>query len=141
MGKTVALTVKDIARLEGVSSRMVQRYVSVGFRGNKLPAVRIGKALVIAEQDYRTWRVQCGFAQPEPEPQREPRPKVEVIALPVPAPLFNPWPQPADPAGPITNAPHEHSSNWPHPLACEAYMQELLRKQIERLRGYSNEQQ
>jgi hypothetical protein len=148
MGQPMAtLAVKDVAKLEGVSERQIQRYVKEGFKGHVLPAVRVGKASHIEETDYRAWRVACGWDQPELaqrpvvgslSPQS---PQVEVIA-PVPAPCaeqYPPWPQCADPNGELTNAPSEHSRNWPHPRSCEQYMREQRRKQIEQLRGYADE--
>ena len=36
------MTVKEVAELERVSPRMVQRYISEGYKGCKLPAVRVG---------------------------------------------------------------------------------------------------
>jgi hypothetical protein len=148
-GKIRTMTVQQIARLEGVTARQIQRYCSEGYQGNKLPASRIGKAFVIEEVDYRQWRRQCGFEPAEliPEPQ-QPQPQVSVSQpeeslqpIAPPAPMFPPWPMAADPHGQLTTTPSEHSCNFPHPLACEQHRQEQLRKQIERLRGYSNEQQ
>jgi hypothetical protein len=134
------MTVSEVAALEQVSTRMIQRYVSEGYKGNKLPAVRVGKSFVIAENDYKRWRIACDFAQPEPipepgggSPQGRTPSQVEVIAPP--APTYPPWPLAADPNGPITNAPHEHSSNFPHPEACRIYMEEQLRKQQIQIRG------
>ena len=134
------MTVKEIAALEQVSPRMIQRYIAAGFQGHILPAVRIGKSFAIAEADYHAWRVLCGFEQAaEPQPEPQPR-QVEVIAPPVPAlPAFPPWPQAADPNGQMTNAPHEHSRNFPHPEACRIYMEEQLRKQQTKIRGYEDE--
>jgi len=138
------MTVREIAELEDVSVRMVQRYISEGFQGKKLPAMRVGKSFQITEADYKQWRIACDFERPESEPQ----PQVSQVGsedssdpIAPPAPSFNPWPMAADPHGQLTTTPSEHSCNFPHPLACEQHRQEQLRKQIERLRGYSNEQQ
>ena len=139
------MTVKEVAELERVSPRMVQRYISEGYKGCKLPAVRVGKSFQVTESDYLAWRVLCGFAQPEPQPQVSQVSSEESSEQGTPQeaggfhPAYPPWPQPADPNGPITNAPHEHSSNFPHPEACRIYMEEQLRKQQIQIRGYADE--
>ena len=136
------VTVKEIAALEQVSERMVQRYISAeGYKGCTLRAIRIGRSFSISESDYHAWRVLCGFERaPEPQPEPQPR-QVEVIAPPVSAlPAFPPWPQAADVNGELTLGPHEHSRNFPHPEACRIYMEEQLRKQqIPIDRGYEDE--
>jgi hypothetical protein len=137
-GKIV--TVREVAALEQVSTRMVQRYCREGFQGHILPSIRVGKSLVIAESDYRAWRIACGFEQPEPEPQPQvSQPEESLQPIAPPAPMYPPWPLAADPHGELTNGPSEHSRNWPHPLACEAHRAEQLRRQMERLRGYEDE--
>jgi hypothetical protein len=135
------MTVSEVAALEQVSTRMIQRYCTVGFQGNVLPAVRSGRGFVIEESAYRQWRIACD-AQPEPEPQPHlvgSEDSSEPMAPPVPAPLFNPWPIAADPNGELTNGPSEHSRNWPHPLAVEAHREQELFKQIRRLVGAPDE--
>jgi len=134
------MTVKEIAEREQVGERQIQRYIAQGYKGCKLPAVRVGKSFQIAEQDYKAWRVACGFdTVVEAQPVPCAAPQVEAIAAPAPCAAYPPYPLPADPSGPITNAPHEHSSNWPHPLACQEYMEEQARKMKAQLRGYDDE--
>lgn len=142
MGESVeALSVKQIAEREEVSERQIQRYIAEGYKGCKLPAVRAGRSFQITVDDYKAWRVACGFEQAEPQPQVSEYRASPVRSEPLqaPAPAFNPWPLAADPNGPITNSPSEHSSNWPHPLAIEQHRADELRKQQIRLRGYPDE--
>jgi len=129
------MTVSEIARLEGVTPRQILRYVNEGYKGCRLPAVRLGKAFSIIPDDYKLWRQQCGFdTTPAPASLAAPAGSPED---PRPAPMspedthptYPPWPLCADPAGPVTNAPHEHSSNWPHPLAVEDHRRSELEKQ------------
>jgi hypothetical protein len=131
------MTVQEIAKLERVGERQIQRYLHDGFKGHVLRAVRIGRGFVIALEDYREWRRACGFD--EPEAQQPEVPKVtlaEVIAEPEPErPAYPPYPFPADPHGQLTNVPHEHSRNMPHPLACRDYFQEQARRMKAQLRG------
>jgi hypothetical protein len=155
-----SMTVKQVAELEQVGERQIQRYISEGFQGHKLPATRNGRSFSIALDDYKTWRIACGFDEvqipqvspPEPVGESAGRsspgeegtpaaPPADPTELPAPcAALFPPWPQAADPNGPITNAPDENSSNWPHPEACRIYMAEQLREQQIKLRGYADEE-
>ena len=137
------MTVADVARLEGVSERSAQRYCTVGFKGHVLPSIMTGKARSIDPADYKAWRVLCGFdpaaldvrgSSPN-TPQEEVTADLRTPQIQVPATSFRPWPLCADPAGPVTNAPHEHSSNWPHPKAVEQHRAELLRQQLSRYRG------
>ena len=133
------MTVAEIAKLEQVSPRQIQRYCSVGFQGHILPTAKI------AEQDYREWRIACGFEQAAaalavPSTESVERPYVSQDEAPAPcAVLFPPWPQCANPNGELTLAPHEHSRNWPHPLACEEHRKDELRKQQIRIRGYADD--
>lgn len=138
------MTIADVARSEQISERQAQRYCREGYQGHVLKAVKLGKSYSISELDYRRWRQECGF-----DVLVEARPaevvQVEVIADPpreiqAPAPSFRPWPMCADPAGPVTNAPHERSSNWPHPLAVEQHSAELLREQQRKIRGYADDE-
>ena len=139
------MTVKQVAASEGVSERQIQRYISQGFQGHILPAVRVGKAFQITEADYRAWRVACGFdaaieAQPVSScsvPNR--LAGVDSCERPAPSAAYPLYPHPACPGGPITNVPHPTSGNMPHPLACRDYMQEQARKQKAQIRGYENE--
>jgi hypothetical protein len=148
------MTVQEIAQLEQVGERQVQRYITQGFKGRiKLPAIRVGRSYVIAETDYKVWRIACGFDTAAPAVA--PMPQVtscspgsgdqEVTRLlsaiaeasvieaqaqqytPAPPP-YPPWPFPADPNGELTNAPAPHSRNWPHPLAMQDHMQAENRK-------------
>lgn len=140
------MTVKQIATNEGVGERQIQRYISEGFKGHKLPAVRVGRSFQITEQDYRAWRVLCGFDAPakESEPAStcpghvEEPPTAEESPVVV-VPMYPPWPQAADPNGVLTNQPHEHSRNWPHPLAVADHQREENRKMEAQLRGYPDD--
>jgi hypothetical protein len=143
------MTIKEIARNEGVDERSAQRYVTAGYKGHRLPATRTKRgAFVITLDAYRTWRIACGFNEPEPVAQPEAVSAQPQVSAPVeseepaaaPAPKYPPWPMAANPRGQLTNGPHESSRNWPHPRACEAHAAEQLRKQQERLRGIPNEE-
>lgn len=141
------MTVQEIAKNEGVDERSIQRYISQGYKGHKLKATRVHRAYVITLDDYRAWRIACGFNEPEPQPAISTQPQLSVepeksaAAPPAPPlPTYPPWPMAADPNGELTNGPSEHSRNWPHPLACEAHAAEELRKQQDRLRGISDEE-
>jgi hypothetical protein len=131
------MTVSEVARLEGVSTRQVQRYCTVGFQGHVLPATRVGKSFQIEESVYRQWRVACDFEQVldlaaiciQVAPGGNPPGSHQVEVIAPPLRRFPPWPQPADPAGQLTNAPHANSSNWPHPESCRIYIDEQRRKQ------------
>lgn len=138
------MTVKEIAKREGISERQAQRYCRVGYRGHVLPTTRNGKGFVIAEADYRAWRIVCGFEEAQPQVSA-PAPSTNLVERPAPASpehqarrraSYPPWPQPADPNGQLTNVPHEHSRNWPHPEACRIHAEEELRKQ----RGYADDE-
>jgi hypothetical protein len=150
------MTVTEIARLEEVSERQIQRYISLGFKGHKLPAAKTRRAFVIDETDYRAWRVDCGFDfLPQPEAPEAPgdadpvpsAPKLGALtepgeippASPREARPYPPYPQAADPHGVPTNVPHEHSSTMPHPLACRDYFEAQARKMKAQLRGYDDD--
>jgi hypothetical protein len=136
----MALTVKDVAQREQVSERQIQRYVREGFKGHVLPAVRVGKSFQIEETAYKQWRIACGWDQPE-APEDVGRTSTSIVSQDevIAAPQYPPWPHCADQNGELTTGPSEHSRNWPHPLAVEAYNAELRRKQQQPLRGYYDE--
>jgi hypothetical protein len=156
------MTIQDVARNEGISERQAQRYCAQpGFRGNVLKASKIGRAFVIAAEDYKAWRIACGFdflpqpdgAESAPLTSASSAPKLGADAdsadhLPVPSvepganppgPSYPPYPQAADPHGVPTNVPHEHSSTMPHPQACADYFAEQARKMKAQIRGYDND--
>ena len=141
-----SMTVKQVAESEQVSERQIQRYISQGFQGHILKATRNGRSFSVTVDDYKAWRIACGFEVQIPQvsapaPVESAAPPTASAELPAPcAALFPPWPQAADPNGPITNAPQEHSSNWPHPETCRIYMAEQLREQQIKLRGYTDEE-
>ena len=142
------MTIQDIAKLEQVSERSAQRYVTVGFKGIKIPAVKAGRSFSIDPADYKAWRIACGF-DPAPAVQKvsqvsAPPAEPAAVLRPVDAPsnlpeiaefAFRPYPLPADPNGVLTNGPHPHSCNHPHPLACEAYMKREAEKLVAKYRG------
>ena len=131
----MTLTIREVSLLEEVGVRQIQRYVSEGFQGHKLKAVRVGKRLLIDEKDYRQWRVDCGFDQPAPEPKGPPQ--VEVLSpepIPEPAPRLPAHCTPACPGGPLTNCPHPTSGNWPDPDALRRHYEEEARTEQERYR-------
>lgn len=143
------MTVKEIAASEGVSERQVQRYISEGYKGrHKLPATKHRKAFHIAVDDYKAWRIACGFdveaSSAHPADSTTAKTTVaaaaEVPASPEDARPYPPYPQAADPNGIITNAPHAHSRNWPHPDAYREHVEEAARKMKAQLRGYSDEE-
>lgn len=145
------MTIQEIAEREEVSERQVQRYVREGFQGHVLKATKVGKAYHVEEGDYCQWRIDCGFEQPDTvkesltapsSPDDEhPAPDANLAARPASAanlaalPPYPPYPLPADPNGVPTNAPHPHSSTWPHPLACEDYMRSEAAKLIAKYQG------
>jgi hypothetical protein len=144
------MTVQEIAKLEQVGERQVQRYIAQGFKGRfKLPAVRVGRSYTVRETDYKVWRIACGFdtAAPvvAPIPQVSAISEASVIEAqaqqytPAPPP-YPPWPFPADPDGELTNAPAPHSRNWPHPLAMQDHMQAENRKLRQRYGRNPDEQ-
>ena len=138
------MTVKEVAAEEEVCERQIQRYIAHGFKGCKLPATRLGRSFHIAVEDYKAWRVGCGFDfLPQPEPQQAAEiSQGEVIAPSEPEDErlpYPPYPQAADPNGILTNLPHERSRNWPHPLAFRDYEREQTRKNRSRLLGEENE--
>ena len=134
------LTVREIALMHGVSERQIQRYVSTGYQGIKLPAQRTGKRLTITDTDFALWLIKCGF---EREPAVVAKPAIPQVSAPVPeiaqpdpAPAFPEWPRPADPLhGVLTNCPHERSCNHPDPRAVAAHMQLQAELQAARIRG------
>lgn len=136
------MTIQDVAQHEGISERQAQRYVKLGFQGHILKATKVGKAWSIDTKDYKTWRVLCGFEQPEVEPQvpapsspRDERPASAPLDGVHPAsvtnlvahPTYPPWPLPADPNGELTNGPAPHSRNWPHPEAMKQHSEAQAR--------------
>jgi hypothetical protein len=138
------MTIQDVAKSEGISERQAQRYCREGYKGHVLNAAKIGRGLQITDDDYKAWRVACGFdAAPVPEPE----PEKDTIAQPSgseppivePCPAYPPWPLPANPGGPITNVPHPSSGSMPHPLAVADHEREMTRKQMAELRGYDHE--
>jgi|SRR5208282_96730 len=138
------MTVKEVAEREGITERSAQRYITVGYKSHKLPAARMGRAFVIAEVDYRAWRVDCGFDfLPQPADPVVPAIVSAIIRAVVPATApsapYPPYPQVANPGGPITNVPHETSGSMPHPLAVRDYMEAQARRMKKKLRGYSDE--
>jgi hypothetical protein len=144
------MTIQEIARLEQVTTRQIQRYCRApGYKGHVLPAARKGRGFVIEESDYRAWRVECGFdflpqqdapersttaASTKPDDQ-----DTEPVSPRDTRPAYPPYPQAADPHGVPTNVPHEHSSTMPHPQACADYFAEQARKMKAQMRGYDND--
>jgi hypothetical protein len=150
------MTIQDVARSEEISERQAQRYCRApGYKGHVLRAVRVGRGFVIAESDYKSWRLESGFdflPQPDGAESAPIGRSTAVAATADPAvpnkcadcatvlrPTYPPWPQVANPGGPITNVPHPSSGSMPHPLACEDHMREQQRKQLAKLRGYDDE--
>jgi hypothetical protein len=152
------MNIQEIARLEQVSERQIQRYCRAGYKGHVLPATRSGRGFVIAVEDYKAWRVECGFDFLPQAPERS------IAAVSATEPGGNPPGSPADPAAPKkcsdcgtvvrpyppypmaadphgvpTNVPHEHSSTMPHPQACADYFAEQARKIKAQMRGYEND--
>ena len=149
------MTIQDVARNEGISERQAQRYCRApGYKGHVLKAVRIGRAFVIAAEDYKSWRIECGFdflphpggSEPAPLTPADPAAVTPQIlgGFPEPGPIspgpsYPPYPLPACPGGPITNVPHPSSGSMPHPQACADYFAEQARKMKAQMRGYEND--
>jgi hypothetical protein len=129
----VILTVREIATIEQVSERQVQRYISEGFQGHKLPATRTGKRLTVTAEDYKAWRTASGFERPEASPQVSLPASSGKLPEEPPATSGNlpehtsPF-RPARLDGVITNVPHKDSSSMPAPETCLQYLQENARK-------------
>jgi hypothetical protein len=93
--------------------------------------------------------ITCGFdflpqpatpAEPAvPEMRKVSQVELEPGCFP-PRPTYPPYPQAADPNGQLTNVPHEHSRNMPHPLACRDYFEEQARRMKAQARGYDDEE-
>jgi hypothetical protein len=144
VGVMATLTVKQVAESEQISERQAQRYCRApGYKGHVLKAVRVGRSFIIAVEDYKSWRLECGF---DFLPQQDATARAEV-PVPDPEPVsprdtrpsYPAYPQCADPNGVLTNVPHEHSRNMPHPQACADYFAEQARKMEAKLRGYDND--
>ncbi len=141
------MTPLEIGKIEGVSTRTAQRYITQGFAGHKLPAVRLGQGYSVDPKAYAAWRILCGWDKAQPAPRPAPKVvQVEVAAQPIavparpaPAPTFRPWPLCADPNGVITNCPHEHSCSHPHPLAVKAHEEAEARALRMKYRGDPDE--
>jgi hypothetical protein len=138
------MTIQDVAKSEGISKRQAQRYCrEPGYQGHVLKATRLGRAFSIAIEDYRAWRVECGWDfLPQPEPQRAAEISQGEVIAPEPVderPAYPPYPKAADPNGVLTNVPHEHSRNWPHPLAVRDFERERTRQNKAQLLGEENE--
>jgi hypothetical protein len=137
------VTIQEIARIEGISERQAQRYCAEpGYKGCVLKATRKSRAFVIELEDYRAWRVECGFdflPQQDAVPEA-PRVRDELVPEPVAPRPYPPYPQPANPGGPITNIPHPTSGSMPHPQACADYMLEQAKKLKAKLRGYDHDE-
>jgi hypothetical protein len=117
------LSVREIATLEQVSERQVQRYISEGYRGEiKLVASRVGKRLVVAGEDYKQWRILCGFDQPEAQPTPAPKPQVSKPAAER-EPEVKSMSLPANVNAPLTNVPTAQSGNFASPQTCRAYLE------------------
>jgi hypothetical protein len=140
------MTVKDVAKNEGVGVRQIQRYISLGFKGHKLLARKRSKGYWIEESDYRAWRVACGFdparvspedTRPAPAPSGDAHTATAEDAHPVALGhrIYPPYPFPADPNGVITNVPDAHSCTMPHPQAVRDYFEAQARKMKETLYG------
>jgi len=150
--RRATITVKEIAIIEGVSERSAQRYCTVGFDGHVLSSLKIGRSRRIFLDDYREWRRVCGFPEtPDSVPVEQPRavaqpstpaapdaPAVDSAEVLARAAQYPPWPFPADPNGVITNVPHEHSCNHPHPLAVKAHNEEAARALLSYYGGEEN---
>ena len=134
------MTVKEIAALHNCSERQARRYCVAGLRGKVLKSTMDGNTRVIATEDYKTWRADCGFPPlPEPEPEKEPvavdlsadLPAADPVPLPEkPSPddldswstdeletARRLWIQPDCPSGICTNQPAFGSCNMPNPDA------------------------
>jgi len=144
------MTVKEVAELEDVTERQIQRYISLGFKGHKLPATRMRKAFVIAEEDYKLWRLECGFDfLPQPAGSEPPPSAVTVPAVPAPSAsdaerlsfeeIKRRYFSPDRVGGPITNVPAFGSGSMCSPSTAKLYHEACARRMKAQLRGYENE--
>jgi hypothetical protein len=144
------MTVKQVAELEGVTERQIQRYISLGCKGHKLPATRMRRAFVIAEDDYKLWRLECGFDfLPQPGSPGEPPSVVTVAAVPAPSAsdaerlsfeeIKRRYFSPDRIGGPITNVPAFGSGSMCNPETARLYHEAQARKMKQQLRGYDDD--
>ena len=151
------MTVKQVAELEGVTERQIQRYISLGCKGHKLPATRMRRAFVIAEDDYKLWRLECGFdflpqpagSEPPPSAVDVVRNRTTVTTPAVPAAdsaarlsfeeIKRRYFSPDRIGGPITNVPAFGSGSMCSPSTAKLYHEACARRMKAQLRGYENE--
>lgn len=134
------MTIREIAALQKCSERQARRYCVVGLRGKVLKSTMDGYTRLIATEDYKRWRADCGFSPlPESEPQKAPVGfdlradlPTDPVALPEKQAMPSPedldgwstneleaarrlWMQPDCLSGIPTNQPAVGSSNMPNP--------------------------
>jgi len=131
------LRLRDIAVLEDLTLRQVQRWIRAG----DLCSFISGKGRMVRREDYLAWKQKReALKQPKqgqvapvaaPEPTREeilprtaPEPR-EDSSLP-PA-IF----RPANPGGPLTNVPHPTSGNMPSPETVREFAEGCARHLIQ----------
>lgn len=143
------LSVLDLAMLEGKTPRQIQRYISVGLGGHRLPALRVGRALTVSREDYLEWRRLAGLeCAEEPVPAPAPaEPATDTVPLcqeTAPEPVAPVEPHPARlswpllvacPGGPITNVPSATSGSFPHPDLLRKYAEQEARDLLTLFRG------
>jgi len=147
------MTIQEIAKREAISERSAQRYVTVGYKGHVLKATRMRRAFVIAEDDYKLWRLECGFDfLPQPEAPEAPPSAVTVPAARTSsAARSGDSPEPlsfeeikhryfsADRVGgPITNVPAFGSGSMCSPSTAKLYHEACARRMLSQLRGYED---
>ncbi len=153
------MTISDVARLQNCSERNARRYCVTGYRGHVLPSTIAGSSRSVTEDDFKTWRADCGFpALPEPEPETAPTavdlspelPKDDAVVSPETAPdvddlefwsterlereRYN-WIKSDDPNGPLTNVPAFGSSTHPNPENFARFQRASLILQMRSLMG------
>jgi hypothetical protein len=151
------MTIQEIAKREAISERSAQRYVTVGYKGHVLKATRMRKAFVIAEDDYKLWRLECGFdflpqpagSEPPPSAVDVVRNRTTVTTPAVPAAdsaarlsfeeIKRRYFSPDRIGGPITNVPAFGSGSMCSPSTAKLYHEACARRMKAQLRGYENE--
>lgn len=134
------LRLREIAALEGVSLRQVQRWIR---KGELCATVIHGRERFVKREDYLAFKgmkdataqqtENLSTAAPEPCEEKSPH-------IPAPAPttsdvLRPAIYRPANPCGVLTNVPHVNSANMPSPDTVREFTEAEAGNLIESFRG------
>jgi excisionase family DNA binding protein len=134
------LRLREIAALEGVSLRQVQRWVR---KGELCATVIRGRERLVKREDYLAFvgKVEATAQQGENLPQAAPEPsgaKSPLIPAPEPSAPGAERPaifRPAMAGGPLTNCPHPCSGNMPSPETVREFTEREARNLIQSFTG------